>query len=201
MTSSTWLYNPGDPHAADARATAQGNVPKYYRLTCEPFNVGIHPLEQETRVHFGPTDTILKKVSDEFPLGARFSGFTGHPEWWECPLGRQKQINWTYVTDTLTPTEEWERVNPGKDWRDWYPHAQWWLRPGTHLIEGARWVVIAHLWADPGTHIPRIVMGGAAVDYHFPWGTSLWSPFGKNELYAAGDPAEGPKVQVEAYWP
>ena len=191
-----WLYNPGNPHAADARRTAQGQVPKYYRLTTGPFSVAIHPLEPGNLVHFGPQDAILKKVSDEFPLAARQVGIAGFPEWWQCPLGRQKQID--FAPDTI---ENWEAANPGEDWQDFFPRAQWWLRPGLPSPDGFRWVVIANFWTDPGYIIPWVVAGGGVVDVDFPWLTNLWSPFGRNELLSSTNPAEGPRVWVEDYWP
>lgn len=189
-----WLYNTGDPHAADARETGCGNVPKYYRLTCEPFTVfDAH----EAEASFGPQDVILKKI--KYETDARISDIAGWPEWWMVEPDRNKLIDW--VWSVATPTEDWEKRNPGEDWRDYFPRAQWWARPSRPNDSGARWTVVAHLWLDPSYQMVSVAGGGGPVSYDFIWVTALWSPFGRNELLSADNPAEGPRAWVEAYWP
>lgn len=194
-----WLYNPGNPHAADARRTGSGQVPKYYRLTAEPFSV-IDAFEVEAS--FGASDVILKKIPDDGRFTGRITGIIGFPEWWMVPPDRHKLIDFT--PSDADPLDNWEQLNPGFDWQDFYPRIQWWLYPGNiwgQDIEGERWAVIAHLWSEP-YHLLSVTAsapGGGHPD--FPWVTSLWSAFGRNELQYAYDPGEGPRVWVEAYWP
>lgn len=190
-----WLYNTGDPHAADARETGFGNVPKYYRLTCEPFTVfDAH----EAQASFGPQDVILKKI--KYETEARISGIEGWPEWWMVPADRSKLIDFGFTTETTDPVAEFEKANPGEDWQDFYPRAQWFLRPSLPNDVGHAWTVIAHLFLDPTYQlVATTAPGGGTVD--FPWVTARWSPFGRNELLYAFNPGDGPRVWVEAYWP
>lgn len=202
--ASGWLYNTGNPHAADARQSGFGQVPKYYRLTMDAFSV-IDPRTKALDgsgggppIHFPPQEVILKRV--KYETDARISDIPGFCEWWMVPPDREKLINFNHVTDTQTPIAEWERVNPGEDWQDYYPRVQWWVRPALANEHGADWVAVNHLFADPGDQIPY-ALSPAGVAFERLWLAARWSPFGRNELLYFDDPATSPRAQVEAYWP